>query len=135
MRQILVVDDDLLTRTTLTIILEEAGYTVLTASDGTEALDMIDAQLPDLLISDIRLPRLNGIQLLARLRSFKQTYALPVLLTSASTRPTLKNIDRCIFLEKPIGIDLLLRTVGELLKMSAHECALGGLDPPPRRLA
>lgn len=115
MPQILVVDDDLLTRTTLTIILEDAGYIVQTAGDGAEAYELISASPPDLLISDIRLPHLSGTQLLDRLRSSARTQLLPVLLTSASVHPVIRADDGCMFLEKPIGIDHLLDTVERLL--------------------
>jgi CheY-like chemotaxis protein len=131
MRQILVVDDDLLTRTTLTILLEEAGYQVQTVNDGLDALEFLKTQLPDLLISDIRLPRLTGIQLLAQLRSAERTRHLPVLLTSASVRPNLADLHDCLFLEKPIGIDLLLRTIASLLSTRTRERAIG--DPSPLR--
>jgi DNA-binding LytR/AlgR family response regulator len=92
MRQILVVDDDPLTRITLTLMLEDANYYVQTAGDGAEALAFIDRSPPDLVLSDIRLPHISGIQL-----------------------PDLAHLTRCAFLEKPIDFDELLAVVAGLL--------------------
>jgi CheY-like chemotaxis protein len=92
MRQILVVDDDPLTRITLTLMLEDANYYVQTAGDGAEALAFIDRSPPDLVLSDIRLPHISGIQLLHKLRCGARHAELPVLLMSASIKPDLAGL-------------------------------------------
>ena len=66
--QILVVDDDLSVRTTLTMLLEASGYEVTTAADGFEALALLQAQLPDVLLSDLNMPEMSGFELLSNVR-------------------------------------------------------------------
>jgi CheY-like chemotaxis protein len=80
-KTILVADDEAASRSLLREILQEAGYNVLEAVDGQEALELIEKKSPDLLITDRSMPRLGGLELLAKLREKKQT--LPVLMLSA----------------------------------------------------
>jgi CheY-like chemotaxis protein len=63
MAAILIVEDDPSLRVLLRFVLERAGHTVNAAGDGVEALAMVDALCPDLLISDHEMPRVNGTQL------------------------------------------------------------------------
>ena len=80
---VLVADDNSDMREYLTGLLTGAGYTVSTVTDGRHALERIRAEVPDLVISDVMMPRLNGLELLAILRGEPRTAALPVLLLSA----------------------------------------------------
>ena len=81
METILVVDDEQGMRELLTVLLEHQGYRVLSASDGEQALELIAHQSPDLVISDVRMPRLDGIGLLTGIR---KTYPhLPVIMVTA----------------------------------------------------
>ncbi|OBA59917.1 histidine kinase [Mycobacterium sp. 1100029.7] len=81
--RVLVADDNADMREYLTHLLRTSGYHVSGVTDGDEALDAIRAQAPDILISDVMMPRLDGLQLLSALRSDPRTAALPVLLLSA----------------------------------------------------
>jgi CheY-like chemotaxis protein len=63
--RILVVDDDLSIRETATLILESEGFEVLTAADGVEGLHSLSKSLPDLIISDLNMPRMSGFEFLA----------------------------------------------------------------------
>jgi CheY-like chemotaxis protein len=67
-RTVLVVDDDAASRETLTAILEFHGAVVLQARDGDEALHRLGAVLPDLVVTDIKMPRTSGIDLLRTIR-------------------------------------------------------------------
>ena len=67
-RQVLVVDDDVAIRTCLTILLESVGYDVDTAKDGIEALLLIGKNPPDIIISDLNMPRMSGVDLLSEIR-------------------------------------------------------------------
>lgn len=82
-RLIIVVDDNADARYMLKTVLEVQGFAVACAEDGQVALDMIKANLPDLIISDIQMPNLNGIELIKILRSQSETKDTPVLVTSA----------------------------------------------------
>jgi CheY-like chemotaxis protein len=67
-RQVLVVDDDPTIRTCLTLLLESVGYDVASAEDGIEALSLISENAPDIIISDLNMPRMSGIDLLSEIR-------------------------------------------------------------------
>ena len=80
---ILVAEDSITSRTLLRGILESAGYRVLTAVDGLDAFTTIKTETPDLVVSDIEMPRLNGLDLTARIRSDQRVADLPVVLVTA----------------------------------------------------
>ncbi len=86
-RRILVVDDSLTTRTLEKNILEAAGYYVTLATDGQEALAAMAGEVPDLIISDILMPRVDGFQLTRRLKSDERTAHVPIILVSSLDSP------------------------------------------------
>ncbi|MFJ4970039.1 SpoIIE family protein phosphatase [Streptomyces sp. NPDC088755] len=81
--RVLVADDNADMREYLTRLLGGAGYEVQAVNDGMEALDAVRAQAPDLVVSDVMMPRLDGLALVAALRTDPRTAAVPVLLLSA----------------------------------------------------
>jgi len=81
--RVLVVDDNADMREYLARLLRTAGYQVTTVTDGQAALDAARAGTPDLVISDVMMPRLDGLGLVAALRADARTAAVPVLLLSA----------------------------------------------------
>ncbi|MET8944695.1 SpoIIE family protein phosphatase [Streptomyces sp. NPDC004542] len=81
--RVLVADDNADMREYLTRILTGAGYEVTTVTDGVEALHSARRATPDLVVSDVMMPRLDGLGLVARLRGDTRTASLPVLLLSA----------------------------------------------------
>ena len=82
--KILVAEDDPLARELLLLALGSGGYSVLAAADGMEALDMVRAEQPDLLITDIVMPRMDGYELVRQLREDDRTSHTPVIFCSAS---------------------------------------------------
>ncbi|HEY4135392.1 MAG TPA: response regulator [Alphaproteobacteria bacterium] len=82
-RRILVVDDSITTRTMERNLFESAGYRVRVAADGLEAWNLLQAEEIDLVVSDIDMPRMNGFELTARIRSEQKTSALPIVLVTA----------------------------------------------------
>jgi two-component system, chemotaxis family, sensor kinase CheA len=86
-RRILVVDDSLTTRTLEKNILEAAGYRVTLATDGQEALAAMAGEVPDLVISDILMPRIDGFQLARRLKGDERTAHVPIILVSSLDSP------------------------------------------------
>jgi two-component system phosphate regulon response regulator PhoB len=83
---VLVVEDDRFLRRACEVSLRQRGFTVLTAPDGEAALELIRAELPGLVLLDLLMPRMSGLELLRRLRSEERTRALPVLVISNSSR-------------------------------------------------
>jgi CheY-like chemotaxis protein len=116
-RTILVVDDDVDLRMMVVLVLETAGYAVVAASDGLEALDRLRARLPDLMLLDMRMPRMDGWELGKRVRS---TYGhkIPVVVMTAAERAEKRamEIGADDFVAKPFDVDTLLRTVARHLR-------------------
>jgi len=85
--RILVVDDSITTRTLEKSILETAGYEVVTATDGLQALQRLQEQYIDLVVSDVEMPNMDGIALVSTLRANKEYKYLPlILVTSLESR-------------------------------------------------
>jgi PAS domain S-box-containing protein len=80
---VLVADDNADMREYLARLLRAAGYQVTTVTDGQAALEAVRADVPDLVISDVMMPRLDGLGLVAELRAGARTASVPVLLLSA----------------------------------------------------
>jgi CheY-like chemotaxis protein/cellulose synthase/poly-beta-1,6-N-acetylglucosamine synthase-like glycosyltransferase len=80
---VLVVEDEERIRKMVTVALRRAGYDVATAADGAEALERLEEALPDLIISDVMMPNMDGLALLSRLRSEPQMNAIPLILLTA----------------------------------------------------
>lgn len=121
--KILVVDDDENIRKTLTAILKNEGYIVDAAQNGNEAIKKTEASAYNVALIDIRLPDMEGIALLAKLKD-----AVPktrkIIITGY---PTLKNAIDAVnkkadaYLMKPVDIDKLLETIHEQLKLQEAE--------------
>lgn len=80
---ILIVDDEVNIRTILTYLLEKEGFDVQKACDGNEALDIMREETPDLVILDVMMPGLDGLQVLNQMRNHFQTHNIPVILLTA----------------------------------------------------
>ncbi len=83
MGKILVADDEPDMRSLLSDLLEEAGHQVTEAEDGQVAYQQIQREVPDLVLMDVLMPFMNGIQVLQRLRDNPTTQTLPVILLTA----------------------------------------------------
>ncbi|MDI9369851.1 MAG: response regulator [Synergistaceae bacterium] len=81
--RVLVVEDSITSRTLLRNILSAAGYDVRTAADGREAWDILSADSFDAVVSDVEMPRMNGLELTAKIRSDPVRTDLPVLLVTS----------------------------------------------------
>ena len=81
--RILVVDDSMATRTLEKTLLESAGYTVMTASDGYKAIDVINSQKCDLIVTDIQMPNMDGLTLTRMVKTQYRFLQLPVILVSS----------------------------------------------------
>ncbi|MBZ0296112.1 MAG: response regulator [Anaerolineae bacterium] len=82
-KQILVVDDEIGALTLIGIMLERGGFNVLKAKDANTALAVLDQSTPDLIILDVMMPGMNGIELCRVIRERNDTHQVPVLILSA----------------------------------------------------
>jgi CheY-like chemotaxis protein/anti-sigma regulatory factor (Ser/Thr protein kinase) len=117
MNRILVVDDDRVTRHVLRRVLTKAGFAINVAKDGVEALAALKAKQFDLLLLDVWMPRMSGLDLLAELRSH-DTRPRAIVMTSDDTPETmLKAVrDQAVrYVHKPIEPPALIETVREVL--------------------
>lgn len=81
--RVLLIDDDADLLEIYTLALEELGCEVTTARDGQEGLERALASSPDLIITDVRMPRMNGLELCQRLRADERSRATPLILHSS----------------------------------------------------
>src|SRR2546421_7168644 len=91
--KILVVDDTFDRLEMMNVLLQSAGYHVLTASDGREAFEVAQRKHPNLVISDVSMPHIDGIELSRMLRADAQLSLIPVLLVSAMRKDTASTIE------------------------------------------
>lgn len=114
-KRILVVDDDADTRFLLRLIFESDGYRVSDAKNGIAALIRIKESLPDLVITDMKMPVMNGAELIERIRSDPRTAHLLIMAVSgiAGAKETALRADA--ILGKPFDRTTLLAAVGSLL--------------------
>ena len=118
MFHILVVDDDKNTRLLFRAELENAGYTVLTATDGREALAVMDREHVDLVVLDIMMPNMDGYEFTRLLRESQNN--LPILMVSAKQLPADKHKGFIVgtddYITKPIDGEEMLYRIRALLR-------------------
>ena len=123
--RILVVDDERAFTDVLAEFLEQEGYQVERAYNGDQALRLMQRARPDLVLSDVMLPKRSGTDLVVAARCLFPAQPLPFILLSAGRDPGLAG-DHVCFLSKPLDFDRLLRQVQHLLETGAP------LSPSPR---
>ena len=119
-KQILVVDDDEGVRRTLARVLRDEGYSVRSAADGAEALEVANHSAPDLVLLDLRLPDRSGWDVFGRLVQLRPL--LPVVIITARPNQFFTALAAGVgaFLEKPLHIPKLVQTVSQLLRESVE---------------
>ncbi len=126
-RKILVVDDEAVLVETIAYNLEQAGYQVLTAADGGSALEAARRETPDLVILDLMLPEMDGLEVCRQLRREHNTATIPIMMLTAKG----DEIDKVVGLEvgaddyvtKPFGRRELLARVRALLRRADYPSA------------
>lgn len=125
--RILIIDDDLGFRDLLRIHLSAAGYQVQIAEDGVAGGRALLAQTPDLIVSDLNMPYLDGFELLSLLRSDPETASIPVVLLSGrsdgDTMAKAVELGAADFLNKPVSRDQLLESIEACLARSKGRTA------------
>ena len=110
MSKVLVVDDEVTLRDMITMVLEDAGHNVVTASNGAEALEVLVRERAEVVLMDIMMPVLDGREAFLRMRAHPELGHVPVVLMSAADPPA---IDSGVsgFLAKPFRLVQLLEVV------------------------
>lgn len=116
--KILVVEDNLDTRELLHLYLMMSGFSVITAEDGREGLGMAEVEHPDLIITDISMPNLNGIEMTRLLRAQPEFEKVPIVVLTAHrsgsiTEAVHAGATRTMY--KPVILDSLIDDVRALL--------------------
>jgi len=118
---ILVVDDDFQMRQFWTDVLTDQGYAVLAAANGTTGLSLIDQQPPALIIVDMLMPGMNGIEFCRTLRKADATAAIPVIVCSGAQESTIEHeCSYTAFFPKPFNLQQLLSAIGAYTASQAH---------------
>ena len=126
-KRLLVVDDEAKLLRAVAVTLREEGYEVTTARSGAEALVSINASVPDLIISDIRMPGMDGYQLARALRSNPRTELIPVIFLTAKgeRKDRIAGIRTGVdaYLTKPFDPEELLAVVANILTRAERTSA------------
>ena len=98
--------------------MHDLGFEVETAKDGVEAINQIQKQLPTIVLTDLEMPRMNGLELINHLKSNQETYDIPIIMiTSRSTDKHKKEAERLgvnAYITKPYDDDQLLEVINSL---------------------
>jgi DNA-binding response OmpR family regulator len=116
-QRILVVDDDKIIRMMLQVQLQKAGYTVLIVGSGEDAIDLLTRERFDLLITELRLPNIDGLQVMIRAREIDNQIAVIIVSGEAPVAAVIAALNRQVnrYLLKPVARDDLVRNVAEVL--------------------
>jgi DNA-binding NtrC family response regulator len=115
-KTILVVDDEHGIRETYAAILRIQGYEVLTAKDGVEALEILSITRPHVLVSDLKMPRMNGFKLLSVVRDrFPEMGVIAISGHYASTSPQENLMTDAFFAKGGEGPEVILKKIAELI--------------------
>lgn len=119
MTSILLVDDEPMLLRVMRTALEKVGYQVDTAANGMEAFAKIEVKHPDILVTDIEMPRMTGKELCLKIQNTIPDRDFPIFvstsLTSTEHREWSRKIPNLIFLEKPISIRKLRSAISEFI--------------------
>ena len=117
--RMLIVDDEEMNREVLRELLEANGYQVHEATDGAEAFERARSDVPNLILMDIRMPKVDGFDTFAKLRSDPDTARIPVIAVTAfameSDRLRTLSAGFDAYISKPVDFQLLLKTIHQLL--------------------
>jgi two-component system phosphate regulon response regulator PhoB len=118
-KTILIADDDEDLRLLVQVTLENPTYRILTAADGSKALDAVQQSRPDLLILDWMMPGLNGCEVITQLRQNPETVTIPVVMLTAKdgleAQEQLASLAIAAYLVKPFSPLELIKKVREVL--------------------
>lgn len=114
----LIVEDSISTRKSLAEFMQDLNYEVYTAKDGVEAIEVMRKNRPNIVLTDLEMPRMNGLELTSHMRSNEETKHIPVIMITSRTTEKHKQEAEAIgvseYLSKPYQEDLLIEKVQQL---------------------
>lgn len=114
----LIVEDSISTRKSLAEFMQDLNYEVYTAKDGVEAIEVMRKNRPNIVLTDLEMPRMNGLELTSHVRSNEETKHIPVIMITSRTTEKHKQEAEAIgvneYLTKPYQEDLLIEKVQQL---------------------
>lgn len=121
----MIVEDNPVNQKLFLVILRRHGYRLLTAVDGEEALRVARQEIPDLILMDLQLPKLNGITVTQRLKEDPDTADIPIIALTAHTMQNDLTAKDCFsgFITKPIDTRAFPRIIEAFLKSTAKKQA------------
>ncbi len=133
-KKILIVDDDLDLCHIIRTFLDRLGYDTALAVNGREAVDLAISQLPDLILMDIMLPVMDGLQATRMIREHPDTHSTPIVAMTA--RVTMDDKRSCFrngcddFIAKPFTVKELIFCIEKLLKQPSENLSTLPVQPP-----
>lgn len=120
MKSILAVDDSSTIRQMVTFTLQNAGYEVLSAVDGVDALRQITARRVDMIIADLNMPNMNGIEMVRQVRRLAQYKFVPILMLTTESMPEKKQEAKAAgatgWIVKPFNPPQLLAVIQKVMR-------------------
>ncbi|GIV96680.1 MAG: Fis family transcriptional regulator [Herpetosiphonaceae bacterium] len=113
-KTVFVIDDDMGLQMVLEIALREAGYNVVLANNGLEGLSRLEKQRPDMVICDIMMPQMDGVEVFEQVKERLQDENIPIIIVTAlNRRPWFSQLEDegAVILRKPFEVDELLALV------------------------
>ena len=119
MKKILIIDDEPDILRAAKVRLMSFGYEVITASDGSDIVNLVQKNMPDLILLDLRLPHMDGVKICVILKADDKLKTIPVIIFTASSDPTtskkVKDSGAEGYLIKPFDTEDLLQTIKKFL--------------------
>lgn len=117
--RILIVDDSVSLRTAAEIALKTGGYSVEQAVDGSEGLEKASAAPPDLIITDLNMPKMDGLTMIEEMRKLPQLAGLPIVFLTTESDPAMKQRAKAAgatgWITKPFQSESLVKIVKKVL--------------------
>jgi CheY-like chemotaxis protein len=116
MSNILIADDEQPVREFIALVLADCGHHTMLASNGRQALKLIEKERPDLVISDVMMPLMSGVELCQHLKGTAGTAAIPVILMTSAGQRVTADTGHDGFLAKPFDLDVMEALVVRCLR-------------------
>lgn len=119
---ILIVDDDPTIRSVLEALLDDEGYQPITAANGREAVDLVNAQQPSLVLMDLMMPVMSGVDAIRHLKTDPATAHVPIIAMSAGfvLRESIGDLLADSIISKPFDLDALVATINTTIRRTGR---------------